>query len=176
MTGRRRCLISVAAVALLSGPMLFAAEQDTIQAIIPWEAEGQVFQIDTQTLMYLGSMTGIMYIESSRGELHEAFVMCPIIQTMSLESGTTSAVAHCEISTGPDSVAYAELTCDGQVGGCNGKFKLIDGEGDLAGISGEGELRVRSPIRALIADLAAGASLRIGSGLAVVKDLEYRIP
>lgn len=176
MTVRRSCLISAAALVLLNLPPLHAAEQGTIQAIIPWEAEGQVFQVDTGTLMFLGSLKGIMYIESSRGELHEAFVMCPIIQTMSLESATTEAVAHCEISTSPENVAYAELTCDGQVGGCEGSFKLIDGEGELAGISGEGQLRVRSPIRLLIGDLAAGANLRIGSGLAVVKDLEYRIP
>jgi hypothetical protein len=53
---------------------------------------------------------------------------------------------------------------------------LIDGEGKFAGISGAGELRVRSPIQGLIAGLGSGAILRIGSGLAIVNDLKYRIP
>ena len=46
----------------------------------------------------------------------------------------------------------------------------------FAGISGSGDLRVRSPIRALISDMGAGAMLRVGAGLAVIKDLKYRIP
>jgi len=59
---------------------------------------------------------------------------------------------------------------------CNGTFTLVDGEGKFAGISGSGKLRVRSPLSALISGVAAGAEIRIGSGLAVIKDLEYRIP
>jgi hypothetical protein len=55
-----------------------AAEQDTVQAIIPWEANGRVYQVDTGTMMFLGAFTGVMYIESSQGEMHEALVMCPI--------------------------------------------------------------------------------------------------
>jgi hypothetical protein len=68
------------------------------------------------------------------------------------------------------------LTCDGEVGSCNGTFTLIAGEGEFTGISGTGTLRVRSPMRALITDVAAGAELRVASGLAVIKDLEYSIP
>jgi len=166
---------AITLLALLSG-LADAAEQGTVDAIIPWEAEGQVHQIDTKSLMFLGSLEGIMYIESSEGEMHEAFVMCPIIQTMDLESLTTKATAHCEISASPESVLYATLTCDGEPGGCAGKFTLVDGEGEFAGISGEGDLTVRSPMRMLIKDMAAGAILRIGSGLAVVRNLQYRIP
>jgi hypothetical protein len=147
-----------------------------VQAIIPWEAYGRVFQVDTSTMMFLGAFSGIMYIESSSGEMHEAFVMCPIIQKLNLEMGKSEAVGYCEISASPENVVYAELTCSGEVGSCNGTFTLVDGEGKFAGIAGTGTLRVRSPIRSLIADLAAGAELRIVSGLAVIKDLEYSIP
>ena len=108
--------------------------------------------------------------------MHEAFIMCPITQKLNLEMGKSEAVGYCEISASPENVAYAELTCTGEVGSCNGTFTLIDGEGDFAGISGTGTLRVRSPMRALITDMAAGSDLRIASGLAVIKDLEYSIP
>ena len=37
-----------------------AAEEGTVQAILPWEADGQVYQVDTVTLMFLGSLEGIM--------------------------------------------------------------------------------------------------------------------
>ncbi len=177
MTVKRSYLMSAAVpLLLLIFSPVHAAEQDTLQAIMPWEAEGRVFQVDTSTMMFLGAFTGVMYIESSQGEMHEAFVMCPIIQTLNPETGSSEAVGHCEISASPENVAYAELTCNGEVGNCNGTFTLIGGEGDFAGISGTGTLRVRSPMRALITGMAAGANLRVASGLAVIKDLKYRIP
>ncbi len=176
MAVKRSYLISTVALLLLNVSPVYAADQGTLQAIIPWEAEGRVFQVDTKTIMFLGAIKGVMYIESSSGELHEAFVMCPLIQKLTLETGKTEGVAHCEISASPEDVAYAELSCSGEIGGCEGTFTLIDGEGKFAGISGTGTLRVRSPMHALVSDLAAGAILRIASGLMVVKDLEYRIP
>ena len=176
MTAKASFLVS-AAVFFFANPLAAdAADKDTVQAIIPWDASGRVFQVDTRTMMFLGAFTGVMYIESSQGAMHEAFVMCPIVQTVSLETSDSEVVGHCEISASPENVAYAELTCNGIVGSCNGTFSLIDGEGDFAGISGKGSLRVRSPLRALITDMAAGADLRVASGLAVIKDLEYSIP
>ena len=176
MTVKRIYLISAVALLLLNFLPVHAAEQDTVQAIIPWEADGRVFQVDTSTLMFLGAFKGVMYIESSQGEMHEAFVMCPIIQTLNLEMSSSEAVGNCEISAAAERVAYADLTCNGEIGSCNGTFTLIDGEGEVAGISGKGRLSVRSPMRALITDMAAGADLRVASGLAVIKDLEYVIP
>jgi hypothetical protein len=172
----KRFVLPIAATLLLALSTAQAAEQDTVQAVIPWEAEGQVFQVDVGTVLFLGALEGIMYIESSRGDMHEAFVECPVMQELDMESGKTEATGRCEITASDASVAYAELTCKGEVGNCDGEFKLVSGEGDLAGISGSGNLRIRSPMRALIADIGSGAILRVGAGLAVVKDLKYRIP
>jgi len=169
-------LVSSVVLLLLNLSPVYSAEQDTLQAIIPWEAEGRVFTVDTSTIMFLGAIKGVMYIESSRGEMHEAFVMCPLIQKLTLETGKTEAVAHCEISASPEDVAYAEMSCSGEVGNCQGMFTLIDGVGKFANISGAGTLRVRSSMHALISDLSAGAVLRVASGLIVVKDLNYHIP
>ena len=176
MTVKRSFCISAAAVLLLNVSPIYAAEQDTVQVIIPWEAEGRVFQVDPSTMMFIGAIRGVMYVKSSRGELHEAFVMCPLIQKLVPETGMTEAVAHCEITASSEDVAYAELSCAGDSGNCQGTFRLIGGEGRFAGVSGTGELRIRSPIRALIADMASGADVLISSGLAVVDDLNYQIP
>jgi len=176
MTERKGYLAAATTLLLLNISAVQAAEQDTIQAIIPWDAEGRVFQVDTGTMMFVGAIHGIMYVQSSRGEINEAFVMCPITQNLDLESGDSEASARCEITASAEDVAYAELSCNGKVGDCSGTFTLIDGEGKFAGISGSGKLRVRSPLSALLSDIAAGADIRIGSGLAVIKDLEYRIP
>ncbi|MFW2404507.1 MAG: hypothetical protein ACN4GT_07055 [Gammaproteobacteria bacterium] len=176
MSVKRSYLISAIAVLLMNLSPLQAAEQDTVQAVIPWEAEGRVFQVGTNTMLFLGALEGIMYVESSRGEMHEAFVMCPIVQKLDIDSGKTEAEGHCEITAGAEDVVYADMSCKGEVGSCKGSFKLTGGEGEFAGVSGSGELRVRSPIRTLVADMAAGAVLRVGAGLATVKNLNYRIP
>ena len=176
MTVNRIYLLPVVAILLLALSPAHAARQDTVQAVIPWEAEGQVFKVDTHTMLFLGAFEGVMYIESSRGEMHEGFVMCPIMQELDLKTGATEATGRCEITASSQDVLYAELSCKGQVGDCEGTFKLVDGEGKFVGISGTGKLRVRSPMHALIADMAAGAVLRVSSGLAIISDLKYRIP
>lgn len=176
MTVKQIFLVPMVAIMLLAIPPAYAAKEGTVQAIIPWEGEGRVFQVTTNTIMFLGSLKGVMYIESSDGEMHEALVVCPIVQEISLETGSTNASGRCEITTGPDSVAYAKISCIGKPGECAGEFELVDGEGEFTGITGSGKLSVRSPIRALIADMPTGALLRVASGLAVINDLKYSIP
>jgi hypothetical protein len=176
MTFKSISLLPLAAILLLAVMPVKAADQGTVQAAIPWEGEGRVFQIDTRRVQCLGALEGIMYVENSRGEMHEGFVQCPIVQMMDLETGDTEAFGHCEITAGPEDVVYAQLSCKGRLGDCAGKFILIDGEGKFAGISGEGKLRVRSPLHALAADLGSGALVRIAAGLAVIKDLKFSTP
>ena len=173
----RQCAALALATALhLCASVTQAAEQDTVQAVIPWEAEGRVFQIGADKQQFLGALDGILYVESSEGDIHEAFVMCPVVQNLDEETGESEATAHCEIIASGEDVAYAKMTCKGTAGDCEGKFTLTGGVGEFAGISGEGSLRVRSPIGVLITDVAAGTELSIGAGLAIIKDLEYRIP
>lgn len=169
-------LVPVVAIALLALSPAHAAKQDTVQAVIPWEAEGRVFQVDTHTMLFLGALKGVMYIESSRGEMHEGFVMCPVMQELDLKTGATEATGRCEITASSQDVLYAELSCKGEVGDCKGTFKLVDGEGKFVGISGTGKLKVRSPMHALIADLSAGAVLRVSAGIVIINDLKYSIP
>jgi len=176
MTLKQIYLVPLVALLLLGLSPARAAEQDTIQAIIPWEGEGRVFQVDTSTVQFLGALKGVMYVENSRGEMHEGFVVCPVVQELDLETGSTQATGHCEITVSADDVVYAELTCNGKVGDCVGKFTLTGGEGKFTGVSGAGELKVRSPMHALITGMASGAVLRISSGLIVISDLKFRIP
>jgi len=176
MTVKSISLLPLVAILMLAIAPARAAEQGTVQAVIPWEGEGRIFQIDTRRIQFLGAIEGVMYIENAKGEMNEAFVQCPIIQMMDLETGTTEASGNCEITASPTDVAYAQMSCKGKVGDCTGKFTLIDGEGEFAGISGEGKLRVRSPIRALASDLGSGSLLRVAAGLAIIKDLKFSTP
>ena len=176
MTIKHISLLPLVAILLLAISPARAADQGTVQAVIPWEGEGRIFQIDSKRIQFLGAIEGVMYVEDSKGEMNEGFVQCPIVQLMDLETGVMEAIGHCEITASPVDVAYAQLSCKGRVGDCSGKFVLIDGEGKFAGISGEGELRVRSPIHALAQDLGSGALLRVAAGIAIIKDLKFSTP
>jgi len=176
MTLKQIFLVPMVAILLLTVAPAHAAKQGTVQAIIPWDGEGRVFQVGTNSVVFLGSLKGVMYIENAEGEMHEGLVICPILQEIDMETGSTQASGRCEITTGPDSVAYAKLSCKGKPGECAGEFTVVEGEGKFAGITGSGKLSVRSPIRTIIADMPTGAVLRVASGLAVIKDLKYSIP
>ena len=176
MTVKQKFLVPVATLLWLALSPAWAAEEGTVQAAIPWDAEGEVYNVGTTTVLFLGSLKGIVYVENSKGEMHEGYIVCPVMQSIDLNTGATDATAHCEITTSPESVLYATMTCKGVPGSCVGDFTLTDGEGRFTGVSGSGKLRVRSPIRALIADVASGSVLRVGSGLAIINDLNYSIP
>jgi hypothetical protein len=169
-------LLPLVALLLLAASPAHAAEKGTVQAAIPWEGNGRVFQVNTTTVQFLGALSGVMYIETAKGDMNEAFVQCPIVQLLDIESGATEATGHCEITISPESIVYARMTCNGRVGDCTGKFTLIDGEGDYVGITGEGGLRVRSPLHALANDQSSGEVVRVAAGLAIIKDLKYNVP
>jgi hypothetical protein len=176
MNSIKTILAPLVAGLMLAQSTAWAAEEDTVQAAIPWDAEGEVYNVGPTTVAFLGSLRGIIYVENSRGEMHEGFVVCPVVQRIDLATGETDATGHCEITASADSVLYAKMTCKGEPGSCVGEFTLTAGEGKFAGVSGKGRLRVRSPIRALVADVASGSMLRVGSGLAIINDLKYSIP
>ncbi len=176
MVVKRFFLTGLVASMLLAFSSAYAAEKGTVQATIPWDGAGQIYQVNTNTLVFLGSLKGIMYVESATGEMNEGFVVCPIMQKLNMESGSTEAIGHCEITASPENVLYAKISCKGEVGGCTGDFTLTDGEGKFTGISGKGKLQVRSPLGAVTRGLASGSVVRIASGLATIKDLGYSIP
>lgn len=178
MTVKRFFLTPVMAIMLSLAVSAQAAEEGTVQASIPWDGEGRIYQVNSDTVVFMGALQGIMYVESATGEMNEGFVVCPVMQQLDLVSGATEAAGHCEITASPEDVLYAKMTCKGQVGsgGCSGSFKLTEGEGKFAGISGSGQLRIRSPMQAIASDLASGATIRVATGLATIKDLNYRIP
>ncbi len=48
MTVKQIFLVPMVAILLLTIAPVYAAKQGTVQAIIPWEGEGRVFQVGTK--------------------------------------------------------------------------------------------------------------------------------
>ena len=116
MTLKRFFLLPLLAISPLVFAPAQAAEEGTVQASIPWDGEGKIYQVNTTTIAFLGSLKGIIYVESATGEMNEGFVVCPVMQQLDLESKLTQAVGHCEITASPDDVLYAKMTCEGKLG------------------------------------------------------------
>ncbi len=168
--------LATAALALCGWATASLAETSRISAIIPWQGQGQLFPVSVDTLRFLGAFEGIMYVETAEGAMNEAFVRCPIVQDIDGASKSTSASGSCVITVSPEDVVFAEMTCEGVAGLCKGKFTLTSGTGRFAGISGSGEMTVRSPVHALAADLSEGTLIHAAAGLLQIPDLEVRLP
>ncbi len=156
--------------------MNVSAEKNSLEAFIPYNGEGQVFQVGPETMLFMGDFEGIMYVKTAEGEMDEAFVRCPAIQELNLETKASSGSGYCEISISPGNTVYAKWNCAGEPSGCEGEFVLTAGTGDYVGITGSSKLVVRSPLHALVGGSATGSAIVAKTGLAVLPMLSYEIP
>ena len=170
------CAKATLALVLIGLGSIAQAESGTARAIIPWDGEGRVFQVGPKTIQFLGAFEGIIYVETATGALNEGFVRCPAIQELDVDTGKTSAQGHCMITASGGDTVYASWSCTGKPGGCMGKFELTGGTGKFKGATGSSTLKVRSPLRALSANVASGSVLRVSSGLAELPTLTYELP
>ena len=152
------------------------AASSTISAVIPWQGQGQIFPVTTDKLCFLGSIEGIMYVETAEGDMDEAFVRCPIVQEIDTTNQSTSVSGNCTIVVSTEDAVFAEITCEGRAGLCSGEFKLTGGTGRFAGISGSGKMIVRSPVHALVADMSEGTVLHVAAGILQIPELKYTLP
>ena len=153
------------------------AEEGTVKILAPWESEGQVYWIGPDTIMFQGAAEGIMYIERGEGSLDTAEIVCPGTNVIDAKKKTTKASGHCIISGADEGdVVFAEYECKGKPGGCKGKFTITGGTGKFEGITGSGEMLVRTALLNLVANLDSGSLIQDAAGLAVWPKLRYKIP
>lgn len=170
-------MVTTAAMLLMSTwSSLIRAASETISVIIPWQGDGQIFQISTDGLRFLGTLEGIMYVETAEGQMNEAFVRCPIVQDINVNDQSTSATGTCMIVASTEDSAFAEISCEGRAGVCRGEFKLTGGTGRFAGIGGSGKMTIRSPVHALAADMSNGTVLHAAAGILQIPSLKITLP
>jgi len=162
----------LAALAVSAGAM---AEEGTVRAMSPWQAQGEAFLVAPEQLQFLGKFEGILYLEKGGGDLDAALLLCPASQTVDLGSGTTEAKGHCIMTSAKGDMVFSEWTCSGAAGkGCVGELRLTGGTGPFEGISGSGEMVVRTVLTGMATDLRSGEVIRGAAGLAVWPKLTYR--
>ncbi len=176
MTIHGRFIIALAGAAAAILVNAAAAEEKTISVTIPWSGEGRIYQIGVDQAQFLGHLDGIAYAESPSGQLDEGLVSCPIVQYIGTKNAKTSGRGHCTIILSGEDAVFAEFTCSGQVGGCKGEFRLTGGTGRFKGVTGSSKLVIRSPLSEIAMDMANGAIVRTGSGLARLPELKFTLP
>ena len=150
--------------------------EKSLTGLIPWEASGHVYSVDTDTLQFLGALEGIIYVRTAEGALDEGFVVCPGSQLFNIKSGKVSGEGHCMITPSAGDAVYAKWTCTGDLRICTGTFNLTGGTGKYEGIKGSSELLVRSSLDELIVGMPSGSVIRSATGITMLPDLEFSIP
>ena len=164
-------------MAMVVGAMAVSvqAEEVNLKILAPWEAAGHVFKVGPEKLQFIGTFQGIMYIEDGTDDLDAALFVCPATQEINISNRQTIAHGRCLIND-EDGIVYAEFTCKGVVGACQGKFKITGGEGPFEGIQGGSDMAIRSALGAMAVDLKSGSVIQAAEGLAVWPNLKYTLP
>jgi hypothetical protein len=173
MRSKTRYLWAAVSTALaLSAPHAWAAG-GAARVMAPWEAHGNLYQVEPGKLLYQGTFEGIMYAEGEKGIFDGATIVCPATHHIDVEAGEVEGSGNCMIETADGDVVYARYECGGKVGACTGKFQIIGGTGKLEGITGSSDFRIRTVLAGLARKLGAGGVITQGEGLATWASLKY---
>ncbi|MEP5764478.1 MAG: hypothetical protein ABJ308_07785 [Halieaceae bacterium] len=173
MKKQNACLaLLICASALLAQ----SVQAESAKAAVSWNGHGQVFQVSVSEQEFLGSMDGVMYIESSTGKLDEAFMECTVKLIMHRDDAKIRGHGNCMITESSTDTVFADYQCTGEIGACKGKFTLTGGSGRFEGISGGSRLIVRSPLRHIIAGTGSIENIAVKNGILLLPSLSYQLP
>ena len=153
-----------------------AAEERTVSGMAPWQAEGRVFQVGPDEVLFLGKFDGILYVEGAEGALDASLLLCPATVNMHVSQNKTEGSGHCIVTGFDGSMAYGRWECEGVRGLCQGRLTLTGGTGPYEGITGSGKMIIRTVLSALAADFSNGEVVSGAAGLALWPELKYSIP
>jgi hypothetical protein len=157
-------------------PPAAAADEPSIKAVAAWTARGVTFQTGPHAATFVGALAGPIFVETEKGLVHSAQMMCPAMVEIGLDDGKEHGQGRCTFTATDGAVVYAELNCTGvYMVGCSGTLKLIGGTDRFAGITGSGKAVIRSDLQKFVAvaDKAAAAE---GTGSMFISALKYTLP
>ncbi len=176
MNRKRSWITSLLGVITLGFSCLTFAEQQTLTATMSWDAQGTVYVVGPNELLFQGASRGVFYVEKASGDLNAAFGLCPVEYTADTKAKTTSGFGQCEIiGEGGDSL-FAEYSCSGTAGICKGTFTITGGTGRFKGAEGNSEMIIRSTVNALVYGLGSGSEIAVKNGIMILPKLTYSTP
>lgn len=151
------------------------AEERTVKATAAWRAEGDIFKVQDDLALFVGAFGGIMFVETKKGELDAAKLLCPGMLELNLNNGSQSGEGRCIITGQSGDRVYATWQCAGvHLKGCQGNFTLNGGTGKFAKVTGHSTFEIRSDIAAYVASTTGDRVEASASGVAVWPSLTYK--
>lgn len=151
------------------------AREEVLELLAPWEAEGKLYKIGPQKIQFVGSFEGIMYRETGTGELDAAIFVCPAMHERDEVTNEVKASGTCHIVTAKGNV-FGRFSCEGVGQNCDGQFEVTAGTDALEGITGSGEMNVRTAVTATMRDASTGTVVKESAGLAIWRNLRINVP
>lgn len=168
-----------ASFALLLVGMVSAAHaetEETIDAYSAWVGRGQMIQSGPDSASFVGSFSGVIFVEKQKELLPGGNMVCPAMFHIDLNSGKQSGQGRCAITNENGQRVFAEWTCTGTfAAGCDGELKFTGGTGMFERISGGGPFKARSTIHEYVnapGNIVGNAS----AGMIVWKNVRYVLP
>jgi hypothetical protein len=177
MTPYRRTASLFAAILVSAfGAWTAAADQEqTIKAFSAWQGRGQIYETGPNRATFVGSFTGMVFVETDKGPLDAGFMTCPAIVDVDMTNGTQEGKGRCAISAKDGARAYGEISCKGvHLVGCDGEFKFTGGTDRFEGISGGGPITIRSGLQ----EFAVGGGNTVqesAGGIIIWPQLTYKL-
>jgi hypothetical protein len=175
--GRLRLLaVTFIAGAIISSTQASAAVDQMLRAFAVWHTDAKLMAGDGGTHVFEGKVDGPFYVDTEKGPVNSGSISCQAKLTIKDADKTQEGTGDCTITVKDGATTRANLTCHGifQVG-CSGKLKLIDGTGRFKGITGSGDVVIRSDFADLQSNGIADPST-LQSGLIYFPALHYRLP
>lgn len=155
---------------------LWAAQDGEVKASAAWVGHGRAVPTGTGTVYFVGAFSGVLFVDNDQGPLNTAQILCPGTLEVEINGGKQRGEGRCVMSLNPTDQIYAKWSCAGTHHvECKGLFTLTGGTGRFAGITGEGDFRVRSAIAEFVTRPGELTEER-AAGLADWPALRYHIP
>ncbi len=168
-------VLTALATLLLPAASASAEDEAPIRAFSAWNARGQIFDTGENRMTFVGSFTGIVYVDGAQGPMDAGYMICPTVVDVNTVDGKEKAKGRCTITTKDSARLYADFECNGvRMVGCNGDFTFTGGTERFKGITGGGPVTIRSSVD----DMAAGGGNIINgvaAGIIVWPSLTYKL-
>lgn len=152
-----------------------AEDEAPLRAFSAWNARGQIFDTGENRMTFVGSFTGIVYVDGAQGPMDAGYMICPTVVDVNTVDGKEQAKGRCTVTAKDGARLYADFECNGvRMVGCNGDFTFTGGTERFKGITGGGPVTIRSSVD----DLAAGGGNvvnGVAAGIIVWPKLTYKL-
>jgi hypothetical protein len=150
-------------------------EEPALKAFSAWNAQGQVLQSGENRVTFVGSFSGIVYVEQDQGPVAAGFMACPTVIDVNTKDGKERGDGRCSFTAKDGAQLFADFSCRGvRMVGCHGDFTFTGGTARFKGITGGGPVTIRSSVDELKSG-NGGAIDGVAAGIIFWPKLTYKL-